>query len=144
MGMWGNKKKLSSVRVDTLIGKGTVITGGVSFVGGLHIDGRVEGNVTAGDNSGTMLVLSENGSIQGEVNVPNIVINGIVDGDVHSSGHLELASNARISGDVYYNLLEMAVGAEVNGKLVLRKGGKLQLEDRREIPLPENAEGILD
>lgn len=132
--MWGGKKKFNSVRVDTLIGKGTVIAGGVSFVGGLHVDGRVEGNVTAGDNAGTLLVLSENGSIQGEVNVPDIVLNGIVEGDVHSSGHLELAANARVKGDVYYNLLEMAVGAEVNGQLVLRKGGKLQLEDRRDTP----------
>ena len=141
MGVWGGKKKFNSVRVDTLIGKGTVITGGVSFVGGLHVDGRVEGNVTAGDSTDTVLVLSENGSIEGEVNVPNIVLNGVVDGDVHSSEHLELAANARVSGDVYYNLLEMAVGAEVNGKLVLRKGGKLQLEDRREMQIPANAEG---
>lgn len=130
--MWGGKKKFNAVRVDTLIGKGTVITGGVSFIGGLHVDGRVQGNVTAGDTSGTMLVLSENGAIEGEVHAPNIVLNGAVDGDVHSSEHLELATNAKIRGDVYYNLLEMAVGAEVNGNLVHRKGGKLQLEDRRE------------
>ncbi|AOU97217.1 cell shape determination protein CcmA [Acidihalobacter yilgarnensis] len=130
--MWGGKKKFNAVRVDTLIGKGTVITGGVSFIGGLHVDGRVQGNVTAGDTSGTMLVLSENGAIEGEVHAPNIVLNGVVDGDVHSSEHLELATNAKIRGDVYYNLLEMAVGAEVNGNLVHRKGGKLQLEDRRE------------
>ncbi|OBS08585.1 bactofilin family protein [Acidihalobacter prosperus] len=129
--MWNGKKKFNAVRVDTLIGKGTVITGGVSFVGGLHVDGRVQGNVTAGDTSGTMLVLSENGAIEGEVHAPNIVLNGTVDGDVHSSEHLELAANAKIRGDVYYNLLEMAVGAEVNGNLVHRKGGKLQLEDRR-------------
>lgn len=134
--MLGGKKKLQAVKVDTLIGKGTVITGGVSFVGGLHIDGRVQGNVTAGDTSGTMLVLSGNGAIEGEVHAPNIVLNGSVDGDVHSSEHLELAANAKIRGDVYYNLLEMAVGAEVNGNLVHRKGGKPQLEDRREATEP--------
>ena len=36
-------------------------------------------------------------------------------------GKVELFEKARIAGDVYYNLLEMAVGAEVNGKLVRQK-----------------------
>ncbi len=129
--MWGGKKKLSSMRVDTLIGKGTVVRGDLHFIGGLHIDGRIEGNVVAGDNDGAALVLSEGGEVQGEVHAPNMMLNGSVEGDVYSAGHLELAANAKVCGDVYYNLLEMAVGAEVNGKLVHRKGGKPQLEDQR-------------
>jgi cytoskeletal protein CcmA (bactofilin family) len=31
---------------------------------------------------------------------------------------VELASSARVEGNVYYALIEMAMGAEVNGKLV--------------------------
>jgi cytoskeletal protein CcmA (bactofilin family) len=141
--MWGGKKKLNSMRVDTLIGKGTVIRGDLQFIGGLHIDGRIEGNVAAGDNDGATLVLSEGGEVQGEVHAPNMMLNGSVEGDVHSSGHLELAANARVCGDVYYNLLEMAGGAEVNGKLVHRKGGKPQLEDQRGKTAPE-AEQVVD
>ena len=49
---------------------------------------------------------------------PYIVINGIVNGDVHASRHVELLSNAKIKGNVYYNLVELSIGAEVNGKLV--------------------------
>ena len=58
------------------------------------------------------------GEIEGEVRSPYVVINGIVNGDVHGSRHVELLSNAKIKGNVYYNLVELAVGAEVNGKLV--------------------------
>ena len=47
-----------------------------------------------------------------------VVLNGVVIGDVHGGEHVELASKARVAGNVYYNLIEMAVGAEVNGKLV--------------------------
>ena len=65
-----------------------------------------------------MLTLSESGIVEGEVRVPNIVLNGTVIGDVHAKQHIELASNARITGNVYYSLLEMAMGAEVNGNLV--------------------------
>ena len=61
---------------------------------------------------------SEYGEIEGEVSSPYVVINGVVNGDVHASRHVELLSNAKIKGNVYYNLVELAVGAEVNGKLV--------------------------
>jgi cytoskeletal protein CcmA (bactofilin family) len=65
-----------------------------------------------------MLQLSDHGRIEGEVNVPYVVLNGEVRGDVHSSAHVELLSKAQVTGNVYYNLIEMAIGAEVNGKLV--------------------------
>ena len=47
-----------------------------------------------------------------------MVLDGIVIGDVFGSEHVELSSKARVTGNVYYNLMEMAIGAEVNGKLV--------------------------
>ena len=47
-----------------------------------------------------------------------MILNGSVQGDVYASEHIELAPNARITGNVYYNLIEMAMGAEVNGNLV--------------------------
>jgi cytoskeletal protein CcmA (bactofilin family) len=65
-----------------------------------------------------MLVLSEQGSIEGEIRVPYIVINGQVVGDIYASESVELAQHARITGNVYYNRIEVAMGAEVNGSLV--------------------------
>ena len=57
------------------------------------------------------------GKVSGEIKVPHATINGNVDGDIHTSERLELAEQAVIDGDVYYNLIEMAVGAKVNGGL---------------------------
>ncbi len=116
--MFGNKKRIRSAKIDTLIGHKSVMLGDVRFAGGLHVDGTVKGNVLAEEDDSSVLTLSESGSIEGEVRVPNVVLNGTVIGDVHARQHIELASNARITGDVYYNLIEMAMGAEVNGTLV--------------------------
>jgi cytoskeletal protein CcmA (bactofilin family) len=116
--MFGNKRKRKTSRIDTLVGQNTVVHGDLKFVGGLHIEGVIRGNVTAEDDGSSMLQLSENGRIEGEVNVPYIVLNGQVKGDVRSSVHIELLSKAQVTGNVYYNLIEMAIGAEVNGKLV--------------------------
>ena len=112
--------KVRSARVDTLIGRGTTIEGDLQFSGGLHIEGTVKGNLIA-ENDDATLILSEQGRIIGEVRVPSVVLNGSIDGDVFAHGKVELFEKARICGDVYYNLLEMAAGAEVNGKLVRQK-----------------------
>lgn len=116
--MFGNSRKRKATRIDTLVGQHTEIQGDIKFTGGLHIDGTVKGNVIAENDGRSMVSLSECGTIEGEVSVPFVVLNGVVIGDVHSGEHVELASKARITGNVYYNLIEMAIGAEVNGKLV--------------------------
>ncbi len=116
--MFGNRKKIRTTKIDTLIGRRSEMLGDVNFSGGLHVDGTVKGNVVAEQDPSSVLTLSETGTVEGEVKVPNIVLNGTVIGDVHAKHHIELASNARITGNVYYNLIEMAMGAEVNGNLV--------------------------
>jgi cytoskeletal protein CcmA (bactofilin family) len=99
-----------------LIGAEAEIQGDLHFTGGLHVDGRIKGSVVADGDA--VLMLSEHGSIEGEVRVPHIVLNGTVTGDVHAAERIELASKARVRGNVFYQLIEMVVGAEVNGKLV--------------------------
>ena len=120
--MWGNKAKKpkQTASIDSLIGQNTEIRGDVIFSGGLHVDGKVKGNVIAAEGEDSVLTLSERGTIEGEVKVPNVVVNGTVIGDVHALSHVELAAQARVHGNVYYSLIEMAMGAEVNGNLVHR------------------------
>jgi cytoskeletal protein CcmA (bactofilin family) len=114
----GKKSKSASTKVDTIIGQQTRIEGDVHFSGGLHIDGRVKGGVIAEADSTSVLTVSEHGSIEGDVRVPTVILNGKVTGDVRSAERIELAAKARVDGDVYYNLIEMAMGAAVNGSLV--------------------------
>ena len=116
--MFGKKKAFSSARIDTLVGQGTEISGNLMFTGGLHVDGRINGNVSAEADSSSILILSEFGHIEGDVKVPNMVLNGKIVGDVYGSTRVELAPKSRIKGSVYYNLIEMAIGAEVNGGLI--------------------------
>jgi cytoskeletal protein CcmA (bactofilin family) len=100
----------------SLIARGTVIRGDLRFTGTLHLDGRIEGTVLAeGDDA--MFTLSEHGQVQGEIRVPHALINGHVTGDVHISVRLDLAAQARIDGDLRYHTMEMAAGAQVNGRI---------------------------
>jgi cytoskeletal protein CcmA (bactofilin family) len=110
----------------TLIAAGTAIKGDIQFTGRLHLDGKVEGAIR-GDGAQAILTLSEHAVVTGEVQAPHIVINGAVVGDVTAGERLELASNARVEGNVYYKVLEMSAGAQINGKMVHRAEPPKQL-----------------
>lgn len=130
--MFGSKK-IKSSKIDTLIGQGVQVTGDVEFQGGLHLDGSITGNVSTADAAeGTVLVISGRGKVEGDVHVAYAVINGEVVGNVYASEKLELSANARISGNVEYNLLEMASGAEINGQMFHNDQQKKRLEHQQE------------
>lgn len=119
--MLGKKKqkpRRPTGHFDTLISSRTTVEGDVHFSGGLHVDGRIRGKVVADEGTDAVLRVSEVGEVTGDINAPHVIINGTVNGDVYASAHLELAEKAAINGSVYYNLIEMAMGASVNGNLV--------------------------
>jgi cytoskeletal protein CcmA (bactofilin family) len=109
-----------SQRIDTLIGAGTHIIGDVVFAGGFHLDGRIKGNVESSVGPSSILSVSDAGVIEGSVSVPHVILNGMVSGDIQAHEKVELGATARVAGNVYYCVIEMAVGAEINGKLVHR------------------------
>ena len=124
--MFGKKQRRHTV-VDTLVGSNTKVNGDLNFEGGCHIDGTVKGNVTADPESNSALSVSEDGTVEGGVTVSYVVLHGIVRGDVCASQRVELGLTARVIGNVYYNLIEMAIGAEINGKLVHQPEGQVPL-----------------
>jgi cytoskeletal protein CcmA (bactofilin family) len=101
----------------TLIAATTEICGDVRFRDQLYVNGRLEGNVMS-DEEGATVFISESGCVTGEIRVPNVVINGQVEGNVFASTRVELAPKARVSGNVYYQLIEMQLGAMVDGQLL--------------------------
>jgi cytoskeletal protein CcmA (bactofilin family) len=103
---------------DTIISAKSEIVGDLHISGGLILDGRIKGNIIADDQTNALVRISETGVVEGEIRVPNIVINGRVVGNVHSSQHIELAKKAIVSGDVNYAMMEMVMGAQVNGNLI--------------------------
>jgi len=115
--MFGRRKQ-TSTRIDTLLGKTANLNGDLEFSGGLHLDGRINGNVRSSAEDGGALSVSESGFIEGRVEVTNIVMNGTVNGDMYARDRLVLGGKARVNGNVYYGVIEMAPGAVITGKLI--------------------------
>ena len=132
--MFSNNRKDARAPVSesatTLIAAGTEVRGDIHFSGRLHIDGKVDGAVH-GEGDQAILTLSEHAVVTGEVHAPHIVIDGSIIGDVDAGDRLELASNARVEGNVYYKLLEMSAGARINGKMIHRD------ETQKQLPKPD-------
>jgi len=105
-------------QVDTMIGPQVVIRGDLHFSGGLYIEGRVIGKLVAQDGQPASLTLAENGSIEGEVRAPIVVLNGELNGDVYASERVELAAKARVQGNVHYKVVEMTAGSMLTGRLI--------------------------
>jgi len=120
-------------RVDAMLNRRLKIAGDVHFSGILHVECTIEGDLISDDDSST-LILSDAGHIKGSVKASNVMVNGRIDGNVLVQNKVELYEKSRINGDLHYNLLEMAVGAGVNGKLVHH-----ELSDRINIS-PESAD----
>ena len=109
-------------QIDTLIGRSANVQGDVEFAGGLHVDGRITGDVRATAGLPASLSISEHGVVEGSVEAQNVVLNGRINGDIFGSERVVLGAKARVQGNVHYGEIEMALGAQIVGKLVPRVG----------------------
>lgn len=112
------KKGLKPASIQTLIGEGARIEGDLCFDGGCHIDGLVHGSVIGEKDASAFLSVSDYGRVRGDVEVPRLALSGTVEGNVVVADRAEFGPTAKVIGDVYYNLIEIAAGAEINGKLI--------------------------
>ncbi len=118
----------------TFISKGTRIIGDVQFHGDLHVQGHVVGTIVGDANA--ELEICQGGLVEGQIQMSKMVVRGVVKGDIHCLQHVELAATCVIHGNVYYNMLEMVKGAQVNGNLV----HVTEAEQRRRMKTNDNAE----
>jgi cytoskeletal protein CcmA (bactofilin family) len=121
-------------RIDTLIGKASRVHGDLEFAGGLHLDGSIAGNVRADPSAGSSLSISETGSIEGNVEADNVMLNGAVRGDILARERIVLGATATVQGNVYYGVIEMTLGAQIMGKLT-------RVPDKGVETVPAGAEG---
>ena len=125
--MLGRNNKRRHNVANTIVGIDTRVNGDLHFAGGLHVDGVIMGSVSADPDSDATLSLASGATIDGGVTVPYVLIEGTVKGDVFANKRVIMGATARIIGNVYYNLIEMAIGAEINGKLVHQPEGQVPL-----------------
>ena len=102
----------------SMIGSDITIKGDVTASADLHVDGRIEGDISCAS-----LVQGETSEIEGAVEAETARLSGRVDGSI-SARDLVILKSARINGDVHYDALTIEQGAEVEGRFAHRINGK--------------------
>ena len=115
----------------TVIGNNSQFTGNITFTGTLKVSGTVKGNIETTEDSEAEFVLDQNGLVEGDITAPNVRLHGEVNGNVHSTSRVEIESSALVTGNVYYDVLEMHGGATVNGSLIRNMGKTAGLLEKK-------------
>lgn len=135
--MWGNKNKTN--QIDTIIAKGTGVEGNFQIQGNLFVDGQINGDIRSDHSQESVVSIGLNGNVTGDLYAPYVVIFGHVSGDVHAAEKVELKPGAKVEGDLYYKVIEMNAGAEVNGKMVaMGEAAKLEHKNAEQEPTEDS------
>tara|TARA_B100000287_G_C20539598_1_gene744099 strand:- start:99 stop:593 length:495 start_codon:yes stop_codon:yes gene_type:complete len=126
MKIFGDKSVKTEVKngasPDTAVGTNAEFVGNITFSKMLKISGTVKGNITASEEGDGKIIIDPKGLVEGDIVSPTILIQGEVNGNVRSTAKIEIDASALITGNVYYDILDMHGGATVNGSLIRNKG----------------------
>ena len=127
----------SSDKNTTSIGENCSIDGDITFDKTIEIHGKITGTFKFAENcTSAMLVIKKNGIVEGDVYGDEVVIEGEVIGNVTGKKKITIKSSSFVSGNVYYDILDMNGGATVNGNLIRNKGKEPQkLENNSAVSL---------
>ena len=102
----------------SIIASGMVVTGNIRCDGVLRIDGTLEGSILGA----RQLVVTPGGRIRGDVTAEEIVVGGVIDGNVHASTRLELQGSAVVNGNIETRAFVVPEGGRVNGDIRMVAG----------------------
>ena len=116
--MFGRGLKATRAEEGTFsfIGPEVTVTGDIESSGRLHIDGKVVGDIRCAS-----LTQGESGVVHGNITAGDARLAGLIDGAVEA-GTLHLEASARVTGDVLYEAVGIATGAQVEGRFKRRRG----------------------
>tara|TARA_Y200000002_G_scaffold283261_1_gene237210 strand:- start:54 stop:476 length:423 start_codon:yes stop_codon:yes gene_type:complete len=115
---WNRKvPNMAKKKELTLIATDAELVGDITFSSQLVVNGVLRGSTSA-EEPGASMTVSPGGHVVGDIRAPVVLIHGKVDGTVYALEHLEIAEGAVIQGDLHYTVLQMHMGASVQGRLI--------------------------
>ena len=110
-------RETKQARIDTLIGKAARVQRRRGVRRRPAPRRHIVGNVRSDRAPSSALSVSQGASIEGNVEVPNVRLDGTVKGDIYAPGRVVLGATARVEGNLFYGVIEMTLGAQIMGKL---------------------------
>src|SRR5262249_6379959 len=107
-------------RARIAVARNINVSGRLIFHEPVRIEGRFRGEVS----SAALVVISEEGTIEGKVRAPRLLIMGELRGDVVESQCVLLGPRARVHGDIETENLAIKEGAHFHGHVRMKRRAK--------------------
>jgi cytoskeletal protein CcmA (bactofilin family) len=127
------KQSATSGEVNAYLGKGSRVTGKLSFEGTVRLDGQVEGEVAAQDT----LIVGESAIVNAQISGSTVIIKGRVTGDITARQRLEIRTPGKLFGNVTTPSLIIQEGVIFEGHCSMG-GGEAGKVDRKVTPFPKD------
>jgi len=101
------KRDIDETSITGFFDRNTKIDGELEFKGSFRIDGYFKGKI----NSDSILIVGENGKVEADVKVGNIIISGETRGNIHAKEKVEIQSSGRVFGNIISPKLSIEEGA---------------------------------
>ncbi|MCS6892997.1 MAG: polymer-forming cytoskeletal protein [Deltaproteobacteria bacterium] len=105
----------SAKPVKTVFAAGAFVEGKLSFETDVQIDGHVRGSITAQN----LLVVGRTGQLEAELDVGELVVEGIVIGRIRVRSHVHIASTGKVLGDITCSQISIEKGAIFKGQCLM-------------------------
>ncbi len=102
--------------VETVVGPSVKVEGDFASEGNIVVKGTVSGSV----KTSKLLTVEDGAKIFANISAGSAIISGGIKGNVKVSGRLEMTETAQIQGDVSCDVLSVAPGALIFGKITMK------------------------
>ena len=106
--------KVDDISINTIIGKGSSITGNLKINGFVRLDGDIDGNLETDGN----IIIGDSARIKGDVRAKAVIVGGIVVGNILAQESVKLLSNSAVLGDVISRKVQVEDKATFHGHCI--------------------------
>jgi len=98
--------------INTLLGRGSEFEGKLTFEGTVRVDGKLSGEVFSDD----VLVVGEGAEVHAEIDIGEIIVQGLVVGNIRAKRAVEIHAPGKVKGDITTPSLQIDKGVIFEGK----------------------------
>lgn len=102
--------------LNALLGRGSSFEGKLTFEGTVRIDGRFKGNIVAND----ILIIGDEGVVEGEITVGEIISSGVIKGTIHAARAAEFLAPGKVEAELFTASLRIERGVVFDGEIHMK------------------------
>lgn len=119
-----------SAKVDqTVIGESAVVMGNIVSQDSVQLKGHVVGNIDVNGSPNAQLSVLSKAHVEGDISAQQAVVDGLVTGNIASTGRVELHSGAEVKGNISYATMAIEHGAKLYGMMSSTETDKTQASE---------------